>query len=488
MRLSPRRTSHALFLLGGLLLLGGCGGWGKPEPKPLPVTMPEAFSRRGEALPAARWWEAFESSELNVLVEKALSGNPGIRQALARIRQADAAARRAGASRFPVVNADAGASVTTTHGPASPLQPDRIVTREQRSHSGALAAVYELDLWGRIRAGREAALHAAEASREDLDAARIALASRVTDTWFGILEQRAQLALIREQTETLGTYLKLVETRFSHGLAEASDVYGQRQQIEATRASEPLARARLKELEHQLATLLGLAPTTPVAFPAKSFPPLPPLPRTGMTADLLRNRPDIRAATLRLAALDREVAAAVANRFPSLTLNARFSDSNERADLLFRNWVSTLAAGLAAPILDGGSRKAEVQRQQARVEEQLYKTADTVLTALREVEDALTRDAEQAEHLVRLNRQLTAARQSLDAARKSYVDGVGDYLRVLSALRVVLQIEQSILAQTRLQFTYRVRLCTALAGSWNAPRRPVADILVTEIPADEATQ
>ena len=329
-----------------------------------PVAVPGQFSSEGEAVLPDRWWTAFSDEDLDSLVDRALRYNFSLRVAWDRLDQAMAVAARSGASLKPSLEGSAGASRTVARSPVT----GRDYTT---SYSLGLLAAYEVDLWGRVRAGRDAALLDALATNEDLHAAAMTLSAEVTGTWYTLVEQRGHLRLLDEQIETNEKYLDIVTLKFRRGQVSATDVLQQRQLVESARGERILVESRAEVLEHQLAVLLGQAPGSVLITVRGELPELPPLPHAGVPAQWIRRRPDVRAAELRVQAADRRVAAAVADRFPRLSLSVRAETSAERIHDLFDNWLAGLAANVVAPLFDGGLRRAEIERTRAAVSEQL---------------------------------------------------------------------------------------------------------------------
>jgi NodT family efflux transporter outer membrane factor (OMF) lipoprotein len=311
-----------------------------PEPA-VPVQVPATYAQAGDPQQPAddseRWWESFDDEHLNDLVTHALSDNFGLRQAWARLDAARAAAGVEGARLWPQVSIDAGAARDHT---AVPGGSDTIRTDRRWVTP---AAAYELDLWGGLHSLENAAGLEAQASRADLDTAAMTLAAGVADVYFAALEQRARRELIRKQAEVNDTFLELTELRFGQGLASALDIYQQRQLVAATTATLPLVDSRLQVLEHQLAVLLGQAPQAKLAGDRAALPDLPPAPAAGIPADLLQRRPDVRAAQHRTVAADHRVAAAIADRFPTVRLSASLPFQAEHTGDLFDEFVSSLS-------------------------------------------------------------------------------------------------------------------------------------------------
>lgn len=435
--------------------------------------------------PAKRWWEDFSDPDLDKLIRRSLVGNFSLRRAWARLTAARANARLAGAALTPSLDGEMGASRTRT----DIFQPSlgRDVATTTKRYKLGLVAAYEVDLWRRVRNSRDAARFEARASREDLNAAAISLSAQVATTWYQLVEERARLRLLREQVKTNETFLQLTRLRFGQGLTSAVDVYQQKERLHGIRREIPLTEAVVKTAEHQLATLLGLAPGNLVIPPLSVLPQLPPLPAKGMPVDLLTSRPDVRARHLRLAAVDYRLAAAVADRLPALRLTGTVQQQAATTGNLFNNWLWNIAGGLTAPLLDGGRRATEVTRQQALRREALLAWGETVLQAIREVEDAAVQEDRERANLTEMDEQLASAKSALRESRLRYINGQTDYLRVLMTLSTFQQLEREHLRVSGTILQLRIALCRALGGSWMATLRPTAMIRLTnfsEIPDD----
>jgi NodT family efflux transporter outer membrane factor (OMF) lipoprotein len=448
------------FFLGLCLLITACAPFA-PAPRETPRDiLPETFSLFEAASPApARWWEGFASAELNGLVAAALQDNLGLAAAWARLAQVEANRRQSDAGRWPSLDGEAGAGGRRRH-------TDSTGTTDTEDYSLGLVSSYEVDLWGRVRAARSAASLNEEASREDIDTVAMTLAANVVERWAEIIASRRQLQLLQEQLEVNRTFLDLVELRFEKGIVSALDVYQQRQAVAAVEAEIPLIEASEQLQQHELALLLGKPAGTPIDIRQADLPLLAELPALGLPADLLAARPDVQAAGHRLQAADWQVAEARANRLPALRLTAGASYGAAELDLLFDNWLLNLAANLTAPLFDGGRRAAAVDRQEAVASANLARYRETVLTAVKEVEDALVREAKQREHLAGLQRQIDVAGKALSQAVERYRKGLNDYLPVLTQLGSTQRLARNLISQQTALIRYRIALHRALGGDW----------------------
>jgi NodT family efflux transporter outer membrane factor (OMF) lipoprotein len=429
---------------------------------PAQQMVPAAYSHAAEKSDIVqRWWETFNDDQLNALVEEALANNYSLKQSWARLKQARALAVRSGADLYPDLTLGADASVAkagTSNGQST--------TDTVESYSLGLSSRYEIDLWGRMGSEKQAAALSAAASREDLDAAAWTLTANVVSRWIGVLAQRMQKELLVRQLEANRTLEELVELRFRKSLASALDVFQQRQLVAQSSARIPLVERSERRLLNELSVLLGRTPYGIPQITSHTFEIPADVPVAGIPVQLLSTRPDIRAAMRRLESADWNVAAAKADRLPRLDLRAGADYQAEAVKLLWENWIIKIAGSITAPLLDGRSRNAEVQRLEALVEEKLADYQQTILTAVQEVEDALDGEKKLQAHLGGLNAQLDAAENALNEARSRYRSGLSDYLPVLTQLVTVQNLERTIIQRKADLLAARVNLHRALGGSW----------------------
>jgi len=450
------------------LVLCSCTPWVRQADVNAVVSTPEKFSLSGSGQVPDKWWKVLGDGELDKLIESALRDNLNLIATWDRLAEAQAAARRSDAGLYPSLTGNGGASRTRTEthkGPGGPMAP--MGTTYSSSFSLGLVAAYEVDLWGRVRATSDASGLDVLASREDLDAARITLTAEVAQTWYRLLESREQLTLLDSQIETSKQVLELVQLRFGQGKVPAIDLLQQRQQLESKLAEKARTHSTRIVLQHQLAVLLGRAPGKYKPGAGVLVKELPALPATGLSADLVRRRPDVRSAHYRVASANKRVAAAIADRFPRVSLSLQGGTATTKVRDLFDNWFATLAANLTAPILDGGARAAEVDRTKAIASRQLHTYAQKILTAIKEVEDALAREARQREYISSLDKQLAISDEVIVKTRQRYANGDKsvDYLRILASLESHQRLQRTRLLAGRELIDIRVGLYRALAGS-----------------------
>ena len=441
------------------LLIAGCST--VPVRNPAAVPLPADFSGGGDVILPDHWWESFGDPVLDGLVERALAQNFSLQSVWARLDQAAAVERIARAELYPSLDIEGGAARSWSHN-------DRGATANVFS-VGAMAG-YELDLWGRIDSSSQAATLDRQAGEAELAAAAISLSAEVASTWYQLVEQYGQQALVSSQLDTNTRVLELITLRFRRGKVGATDVLQQRQLVESNRGELANIESLIGVLVHRLAILLGTAPDSRVTAPQDELINLPPLPVTGIPAELVQRRPDLRQGFYNLQAADQRTAAAIADRFPRISLFGSSDSVADDVDDLFNNWLTNLTGNLVAPVIDGGRRRAEVDRNRALTEQSLSDYRQQLIDALGEVEDALLREQQQRALIDSLDKQQVLSKQVIGRVRDSYLYGAVDYLRVLDVLLTDQNLERTRLTAQRDLIDNRIALCRALAGGWTLER------------------
>lgn len=441
-----------------LSLLAGC------TPQTSQVTVPvdttKVFSRSGEQELPEKWWTAFGDPKLNTLVDSAVASNLGMRTAWQRLQAARAVYERESSALLPVIDASAQGELSKYQTEFRPNQQLRL----------GLSSSYEVDLWGRIRSRVQARQYRTKATLADYRTAALSVSGEIVRTWFLLMEAQNQLELVNNQIETNEKVLQLQETRFGSGQIRSADILRQRQLLESTREQKIAVESRIQVLEHQLAVLLGRSPQEEIIPPSDSLPEPPPLPETGLPAELIRRRPDVQNAYNLLKAADREVAAAISNQYPRFSLTASVSTAADNVDDLFRDWARSLAGNLLAPLFYGGQLRAEVDRTKSVKKQRLYEYGQTMLNAFREVEDALIREKKQLETIQSIKEQVNLAEQSYQQLRIEYFNGMGNYLDVLTALDEAQRLRRNLLSAKMTLLEYRIALYRSLAGGFETER------------------
>ncbi len=439
------------------ILLTGCSQ--KTTEVASPVRDMETFSSDGQVDIPQRWWEVFGNEHLNNFVDSALHSNFDLQTAWYRFREAEAIKRRQSSSFFPFLDASAEAET---------FSPESSNGNSEQFQLG-LQAEYEMDLWGRIRSRFDAERFRANASFLDYQTAALTLSAEIVRTWFQLSEAQARVNISSQQLETNAQVLELLNTRFGTGQVRRVDILRQEQLLEATREIKIQAEAGQQMLVHQFNVLLGRTPRKEVDPINPDLPDLPLIPETGLPAELIERRPDVKRAFELVKATDRDLASAMSNQFPRISLSASLSSSSANANDLFDNWVRSFAGNLLAPLFYGGELRAEVDRTKAVKRQQVYLYGQTVLNAFREVEDALVREQKQQAVVGSIEKQLKLAKETNQQIRAAYFNGVGNYLGVLTALNEEQQLQRDLLTEKLVLIEYRIALYRSLAGGFETP-------------------
>ena len=449
-----------VFLVMGLS--SGCAGF-SPQKPDIPLDVSSSFLSSWNGTGALQaWWRSFHSDELNRLMDQALDRNMNVRSAWARLAQAQAVAEKTRAGLFPSLDLSGDVSRTRTY-------VHKELVSDSKSASLDLAASYELDLWGEIRSQEYADVASAQARAFDVQAAKVSLAGELSTAWIDLVALRQEIRLLQEQIETNTGVLRLQISRFENGADNALEVSQQQQTLAASRADLPALQAQEAVKLHQIALLAGTIDPDGLNIQTQTLPEPLPLPQVGLPARVLMARPDVQAAALRLRSAGWDVAQARAARLPRISLSTTAGLSSSTFNLVWGDWLTRLGANLSAPLFDAGLRRAEVQRALAVVDEQVAEYALTVLEAVQEVRNALTRERHQQETIQGLEKELQAARQARMQARLRYTNGQSGYVNVLLQQRSVQSLERQLLTARAELLLQRVALYRALGAGWENP-------------------
>jgi NodT family efflux transporter outer membrane factor (OMF) lipoprotein len=462
---------HALASVAAALAVAASGCVLNPPPdaaaikaEAMPkVTVPDAWAagRAAAAGPVANnWGAAFNDPELSAAIDEAIANNPDLTAGAARVEQAMAYARLAGAKLYPSVDL-LGRAGGKMSGDNSGLQ-------------GALLSIsWELDLWGRVRYGRAAAAADAQSTEADFAYARQSIAAAVARSWFLATEAGLQADVARAAVSDSEALVQLAETRQRVGVGNDEDVY-------VARASVGTYRDALRQIElareqaiRALELLLGRYPAA-AAKPAPRLPGQPPDVPAGLPSELLERRPDVVAAERRVAAAFNRVGEAKAARLPTISLTSGVSAISSSLFLLkdHDNPVWNVGANLLAPIYKGGALKTQVEIRTIEQKQAVASYASVGLRAFGEVENALASEIAAREREQILAATLADQQRAYDIVQNQFRVGSTD-LRFVTQRRLALNATQSAVVRMQAeQRVQRVNLYLALGGSYTTPPAP----------------
>ncbi len=448
------------------------------------VSTEGATIRLSAEKPLDRWWETFHDEKLNGLVADARRQNLTLRAAFARVRVSRSLEQEAFAPLLPSVDSNGGYAYEKETVNGNPLFADtagilpssvpKNASKPFQLWSGSLAMGYELDLWGRLRRGLEAA-EADEASTVyDKRAVETTVVADVTESYFDLGEAEALLAIAREAVLLRESSLDVVRGRVNTGLATDLDLRRAEGELASTRALVPEYERRRAVASHRLAVLLGHAPDVSFSGRAPEAFALPPVVPVGLPATLLERRPDVRAAEEHVRAANARIGAAIAEFFPKITIVGQLGYASLSAGTLAnpQSQLWSIGPNVDLPIFSGGLTYARVLEAEARRDEATSVYMLTILGAFREVADAISGIGAHEQTRDRQREAETASEQSVALATNQYERGLTTYLNVLDAQRSLLGARQALVESERVLLSDIVQLQKALGGGWTeeAPR------------------
>jgi outer membrane protein, multidrug efflux system len=478
------------------ILLAGCAvcpNYKRPQvPVPDQWTVAPARGTSTNAPVTDEWWSSFKDPEVNSLVERAVDRNLDLKLALERVQEARAVSGVARAGYFPDVSAGVSAErlrggfnqgvihalPSSNNGGAS---PSLISPFETNVFQGNLSASWELDVFGGIRRGVQAANADVIAQEEDRRDVLVMLLGDVGQAYAQLRGYQQRLEIANENIQTQQETLDLTKTRARAGLATDLDVSRAAAELATTKAVVPTLLAGIDVSIHRLSVLLGEEPGAlrTELEKSKPIPSAAPDVPVGLPSDLLRRRPDIRRAEAQLAAATARVGEAKAERFPHFVLTGtagRQATQLHDLTLGLGNFYG-VGPGISLPIFTGGRIRSNIAVQSSRERQALISYHSTILDALEEVENALVNYSREQERRDRLDQAVTQSQLAVHLADEQYRAGLTDFLSVLEAQRDLYTNEDQLVQSQTGVTTYLVALYRAIGGGWSAsslvsPNRP----------------
>lgn len=415
-----------------------------------------------------QWWTLFRSEPLDRLIRQAMAESPTLAAAEAALRQAGEIRRARLGALFPSVDGNYSASRRQFTGTSfgQPGSPGNIFTL----HNASVSVSYSLDLFGATRRGLEALLARLDYQHYLLEGAYLTLASNIVTTVAEEASLRARIRATREIIATEEQQLKLVERRFQLGGSSRSELLAQQAQLAQTLAGLPPLEKELSRSRHQLAVLAGKWPADAGQLPEFELTDLQ-LPRdlpVSLPSDLVRLRPDIRAAEQLLHEACALVGVAEANMFPKLTITGEYGTEATRIADMFAGGTAiwSIGAGILQPVFRGGELRAERRAAVAAYEQAAAQYRETVLNSFQDVADVLRALELDARTLKAQADAESAARASLDLTMKQFELGAVNYLLLLNAQRQYQQARLSLDQARAARFADTAALFQALGGGW----------------------
>ncbi|MGP1353218.1 MAG: efflux transporter outer membrane subunit [Parasphingopyxis sp.] len=426
------------------------------------------------------WWRDLGDPELTRLVERALSDNLSVRQAIERVAEARARRQTVRADYFPNATAESSANIQRQSANANPAIGNIPgLSRNQEIYETGFSLSWEIDLFGRTRRAVEASDAQIDAARADANGARLSVATETARTYLEMRGYQAERAAREDAIDAARQTLSLVETQFEAGEVARVAVVQARVELRQLEADLPGLRANVRANALALGVLTGRLPETEIALESTDVDriELMPVP-VGQRADILRRRPDIAAAERRLASETAEIGVATAELFPRLSISAFGGFQSLAIDTLFESESQSFSVipFLSWRIFDGGRVRAEIRLAEAEARRAALAYEETVLNALGEAEEALARYDLGLETMDLRRDAVEASRENFELAQLRYRAGDISLLELFDAERRLRDAERAETIAYRRAAASLVALYGALGGGW----QPLPEDTLTE--------
>jgi NodT family efflux transporter outer membrane factor (OMF) lipoprotein len=472
-KIAPIRFGVLLPAALMLFIFAGCAVVGPDYVKP-DTPMPEAWhtpvknNLAGEHIDKEAlvdWWTILDDPILTNLVESAVAGNLGLKEARARVREARARRGITEAGRFPTIDASGSAR-------SSRSSEETGSGSERELYAAGFDAAWELDVFGGKKRAVEAAGAELQASQEDLRDVLVSLLAEVALNYVELRSFQARLSVAEANLDALKETYNITRWRRQAGLTTQLDVEQAKYSLEQTRAQIPALQTGLEQAKNRLAVVIGQHPgSLRDALAERKAIPITPLEvAVGVPADILRRRPDVRRAERRLAAQTAQIGVATADLYPKFSLLGSIGLEALSPGNLFSIGSRThgIGATVAWPLFDAGAIRSNIEVQSALQEQTLIRYETAVLTALEDVENALVAYAKEQRRRQSLTEATEAARRAVDLAKKQYSSGLIEFNNVLIAQRSLLSLEDQLAVSEGEVTSNLIALYKSLGGGWKS--------------------
>jgi multidrug efflux system outer membrane protein len=455
------------FMLLILVLFSSCATVG-PDYSPPAIEVPDNWQTGlSENLPAAtdkgiytKWWESFNDPILSDLITRAVSNNLSIKEAVTRITEARARRGIAAADEYPSVSSSASATKSHTSGVSN------------KSYQMGIDSSWEIDLFGGIKRSVEASDADIESANESLKDVIISLTAEVALNYVQLRLYQSQLDVTLSNLKSQEETNEIVTWRYQAGLVTELDLQNSESTLEQTRSLLPDLQSNIAQAQHKIAVLLGVNPGALKQELSKAMP-IPVLKdeiKTGIPADILRQRPDLRKAERDLAAQTARIGVAVSDLYPKITLSGSIQvQSPSTGSLLSSDSLSSsIGPSISWQVFRAGAIKQNIEIQSTLADRLLIQYKALVLSALEEVEDAMSSCLYDQMKRESLKKAVNAASRSLELSRMQYSSGLVDFQVLLESERTLLSLQDQ-LTQNEGQITIDyISLYKALGGGWSS--------------------
>jgi multidrug efflux system outer membrane protein len=460
-----RLTARAILIISITMIVNGCLVGPKYERPELNVPDEYSFSNEyintQDSILNLKWFDLFEDSVLNGLIDTALLNNYNLKTALARIEQARALYNFEKADQLPAIGYSANASSTDPGNVDFP-------TGTIENYSGVGTVFWEIDLWGRVRHSKRGAFNDYLATIEAEKAIRSSLISEVAGLYFLLRDIDNKIEIADRTAESRQKSYDILTDQFNQGYTAELDVLQVEQLLRDAEAAIPAFERARTNIENAINVLLGRAYAPVPRGYENSEQPKPPVIPSGLPSSILEQRPDIMLAEYNYMAENERIGVTIAQRFPTISLTGFLGVASSDLSTITNSGALTseIAGSLTGPIFNFGKNKRRVEIQKKEAEVAMYNYFDSYISAVAEVEDALVACQTYNEEFEARNKKAQAAIKALSLSQQRYDNGYTAYLEVLDAQRSMFNSELELSTVQRLQLISYVQLYKALGGGW----------------------
>lgn len=450
-----------LIILLSTALYSGCSLLHHPKPKKIIVDdLPKTWTKgKGNEESVNGWVQDFDDKQLPLLVNEAVKNNFDLKVSAARLEEAFALARIAGANRLPTLNLD-GTANRSRNG-----QGD--IRQHSNSYSLFLRLNWELDIWGKLKDNKKAAEADVRSEYFTFHAARLSLASSISRFWFNAVETKLQLMLAEETEKSFLNTYEIIDERFKRGLSEALDVRLATIDLANARQNTQQRKVDFDAAVRALEVLLGRYPAGELKI-SQNLPAIKEHIPLGLPAEMLNRRPDILAALQNLEAANLRVSEKKKELLPGISLTASAGNTADAVEDIFNaeKIIWSLAGNLTQPLFQGGRIRASIQQAKAREKAEIATLMQSVYNACQEVETAVSAEKFLTEKEKQIAIAVDESKKAFELARDRYGKGLADIITLLATQRSEFSSRSNLLSVKLQRLLNRLNLYLALGGDF----------------------
>lgn len=437
-----------------MFLISACSHTDDLKKQPLKPINP--FIKQGSAPLDMRWWLSFEDKNLNELIQNALKDNLSLKASNLRLKSKALDSNIAASALYPSLNLNASTTVKSDD-----------LNRASVASLG-LSASWELDFFGRISANEQKAYWQYQGQQALFRTDANLVAGNVSNAWFSLISQKKKNKVLNTQFERTKASLKVISRRFAMGKNSITDIWQQQKLLKSIEVLQAKNVANIYSQQQKLALLLGVNTHELANLADKNLPNLPALPDMGLPAKTLLHRPDIQYIITKIEAADAQLAIAISEQYPRITLRANYASSKNNTHDLLQNWSGNLITSFIMPLFDSGARKHNVSQKKLLLQSLIVDYQEVWLKAVANVNQILVNETQLLKVVENLTLQTTLAKQTQALINIKYLNGKSSYLNLLKAQESILVLERQMIDAQKNVMNNRVLLYRALShGDFN---------------------